>query len=98
MVAPQCPDGRLRDGTVAEVSELEGASGAPGPTVAVPGPGGVDDARRLQRIGLEMAGVEAALRRLDEGSYHLCEECGRPLEAAALEADPLTTRCRDHHR
>lgn len=80
------------------MSELEGASGAPDPAVAPPGPAVADDARRLQQIGLEMAGVEAALRRLDEGTYHLCEECGRPLEATALEADPLTTRCRDHRR
>jgi DnaK suppressor protein len=32
--------------------------------------------------------VDAALARLDAGTYGTCERCGRPIEAARLEARP----------
>ena len=70
---------------------------SPGPDrVLSPTPS--DDARRLEQIDAELTGVEAALRRLDEGSYGICEVCAAPLDAAALAAAPLTTLCSQHHR
>jgi RNA polymerase-binding transcription factor DksA len=54
------------------------------------------DASRLSDIGAELASVETALRRLDDGSYGACEICGASLEATMLERDPLTTRCAEH--
>lgn len=37
--------------------------------------------------------VDAALRRLDEGTYGTCRVCGRPIPAARLEARPSATTC-----
>jgi RNA polymerase-binding transcription factor DksA len=37
--------------------------------------------------------VEAALLRLDDGSYGLCEVCGKPIGAARLEAMPAARLC-----
>ena len=40
--------------------------------------------------------VEAALTKLDEGSYGTCETCGEVIAAARLEAMPATRYCIDH--
>ena len=40
--------------------------------------------------------VDAALSRMDDGSYGLCEECHEPIESARLAADPLVRLCIDH--
>ena len=40
--------------------------------------------------------VEAALIRLSEGTYGLCEVCGTPIPAARLEAIPTARRCMAH--
>ena len=37
--------------------------------------------------------VEAALARLDEGTYGQCLSCGQPIEVARLEAMPTAKRC-----
>jgi RNA polymerase-binding transcription factor DksA len=60
------------------------------------GPSPAADAERLDVIAAELAGVETALRRLDDSTYGRCEICGVPLEATALEPDPLATRCPAH--
>ncbi len=41
-------------------------------------------------------GVDAALVRLDEGTYGLCEKCQAPIAPARLEAMPAATRCMEH--
>ncbi len=40
--------------------------------------------------------VDAALGRLNDGSYGLCEVCREPIEAERLAVDPLTRFCIDH--
>ena len=40
-----------------------------------------------------LAEVEAALGRLDEGTYGRCEACGKPIVDARLEAKPAARRC-----
>ena len=55
-----------------------------------------DDILRLEAIEADLAGVDAALRRLDEGSYGACEVCGAPLNGEVLERDPLADRCPAH--
>jgi len=40
--------------------------------------------------------VDAALDRMAEGSYGLCEECHETVEADRLLADPLVRYCLDH--
>ena len=37
--------------------------------------------------------VDAALRRLDDGSYGRCERCGQPIAAGRLAARPTATAC-----
>ena len=37
--------------------------------------------------------VEAALSRLDDGSYGTCERCGRPIGEGRLEARPAARVC-----
>jgi len=39
--------------------------------------------------------VEAALRKFDQGTYGICERCGKPITAARLEAQPSTAFCID---
>jgi DnaK suppressor protein len=46
--------------------------------------------RHLQN---ELANVESALQRLDDGSYGRCENCGGPISAERLEALPTATLC-----
>ena len=53
------------------------------------------DSSVLQRTEVDLAEVEAALRRLDEGRYGLCEVCGKPIGAERLEAMPATRYCVD---
>ena len=47
----------------------------------------------LESLEAELADVEHAFRRLDEGTYGTCEACGRPIDDARLEAMPATRFC-----
>ena len=40
--------------------------------------------------------VDAALSRMDEGIFGLCETCHEPIERDRLNADPLIRFCLDH--
>ena len=42
--------------------------------------------------------IAAALGRIDDGTYGRCVNCGRPIEAARLEAVPYATLCIDDKR
>ncbi len=37
--------------------------------------------------------INRALKRLDEGTYGICEMCGQPIKPARLEALPWATLC-----
>ncbi|MGO9379775.1 MAG: TraR/DksA family transcriptional regulator [Dissulfurispiraceae bacterium] len=39
--------------------------------------------------------IDEALRRLDDGSYGLCEECGDEIPENRLKANPFAIRCID---
>jgi RNA polymerase-binding transcription factor DksA len=41
----------------------------------------------------QLAAVEAALGRLDDGTYGSCEGCGQPIAPERLEAVPWAARC-----
>jgi RNA polymerase-binding transcription factor DksA len=43
-----------------------------------------------------LAEIEAAQRRVEEGTYGLCEVCGRPIPTGRLEARPTATTCVEH--
>jgi sigma-B regulation protein RsbU (phosphoserine phosphatase) len=48
-----------------------------------------------QLVGL-LKEVEAALERIDNGSYGICEVCNEPIEDEYLAADPLVRICLTH--
>jgi len=50
----------------------------------------------LEQVEAELADVEFALRRLDEGTYGTCEVCGRAIAEERLDALPATRLCLDH--
>ncbi len=50
----------------------------------------------LEQVEAELADVEHALRRLDEGTYGTCEVCGKVIPEERLEALPATRLCLEH--
>ncbi|OUM98740.1 MAG: hypothetical protein BAA04_05315 [Firmicutes bacterium ZCTH02-B6] len=60
---------------------------------------GSELAARQVDLGLQqntrrlLAQVDRALERLEEGSYGICEECGRPIPMGRLLAVPYATKC-----
>ncbi|GCD89928.1 TraR/DksA C4-type zinc finger protein [Nocardioides sp. LS1] len=40
-----------------------------------------------------LAEVEAAIQRLEDGTYGTCERCGQPIGKARLEARPAAATC-----
>jgi len=50
-------------------------------------------AARLADIEAELAGIETALGRLDDGTYGRCSGCDATLDDAWLEQHPATTTC-----
>lgn len=49
----------------------------------------------LRQSRAHLTEVDAALARVDDGSYGTCESCGRAIPAARLEARPFASRCVD---
>jgi DnaK suppressor protein len=48
----------------------------------------------LQRNAEDLiAQIDAAISRLDEGSYGICERCGQPIPEERLEARPYAAYC-----
>ena len=42
--------------------------------------------------------IDAALARIDAGTYGVCERCGKPIDEERLEALPWATLCIDDKR
>jgi RNA polymerase-binding transcription factor DksA len=52
----------------------------------------------LESVEAELADVEHALQRIDNGSYGVCEACGKPIGDDRLEALPAARFClQDQH-
>ncbi len=47
----------------------------------------------LDQTRQQLGQIDAALRRLDEGGYGKCEQCGQPIATGRLEARPTATTC-----
>lgn len=53
-----------------------------------------------RRIALEtqkrnsLAGIEHALRKIDAGTYGICDNCGQPIDPARMEALPHAVHCK----
>lgn len=93
-----------RDSAIAELQEY----GADPHSERVEHIAGIDDnfadlasatAERSEKLAFienareRLAHVEAALAKMDEGTYGVCEVCGGDIPAARLEARPLSVRC-----
>jgi RNA polymerase-binding transcription factor DksA len=50
----------------------------------------------LEQVEAELADVEHALRRLDDGTYGTCEVCGKVIPDERLEAMPAARLCLEH--
>lgn len=96
-------DGRAHGGEHA--GRLAGVSDDPQRTAAVepdpttvadgsprPADEPVDEPIDLDRIDADLAGVEGALRRLDDGTYWSDEVTGEPIDPDVIERDPTATR------
>jgi DnaK suppressor protein len=48
-----------------------------------------------KRRALQLREIDAALRRIDDGSYGDCERCEAPINPLRLDADPTARLCID---
>ena len=48
--------------------------------------------------GEHLSHIEAALKRIEDGTYGICENCGKPISPERLEAMPWATLCIDCKR
>ena len=48
-----------------------------------------------QRRKAVLRNIEAALKRIEDGSYGLCRDCNEPINPKRLEFDPTALRCID---
>lgn len=51
------------------------------------------DLQEAGRDMQELTDIDAALRRIDDGSYGSCQECGQEIGSGRLEAQPTAARC-----
>jgi RNA polymerase-binding protein DksA len=51
-----------------------------------------------ENSGHVLAAIEAALERLEEGTYGICANCGKPIAVDRLDALPWATQCIDCQR
>lgn len=65
----------------AALERQEGASPSP------------EAATTLNHIAYDIAELEAALHRIDEGTYGRCESCRLPIPLTRLEVIPYARRC-----
>lgn len=47
----------------------------------------------LSNLERDLSDIESALARIDDGSYGVCEQCGRPISAERLETAPAARFC-----
>ena len=58
--------------------------------------GNFDQELTLRVLGSEedvLAQIEAAIERIEEGSYGRCNKCGKPIPKARLDAIPYAAQC-----
>jgi len=48
-----------------------------------------------ERRAVQLREIDAALRRIEDGSYGECERCEKPINPRRLDADPTARLCID---
>lgn len=89
-----------RDRLAADISRLRGVHYADVTATNHPAENAADfsedDATNVALVEMRsrhLARVEKALRRLEAGTYGVCEGCGEEIDPARLEVLPQATRC-----
>ncbi|GAA0364812.1 TraR/DksA C4-type zinc finger protein [Bacillus horti] len=54
------------------------------------------DLSLLEHYRLHLEDIEQALKRMEEGTYGICQKCGEPIPLERLEAIPTATYCITH--
>ena len=96
----------LRDRRRALTAELERLTEPPAEGASVSfgkrvGDGTTEAVERLsttataRSIAASIGDIDQALAKIDDGSYGICDSCGRPIGAARLEALPASVLCVD---
>jgi RNA polymerase-binding protein DksA len=49
----------------------------------------------VETLRSNLKDVDRALERIDDGTYGLCERCGKPIDPDRLEARPWALLCMD---
>ena len=44
-------------------------------------------------LSTTLAQIDRALAKIDDGTYGICDDCGRPIPEERLDARPATARC-----
>jgi DnaK suppressor protein len=47
----------------------------------------------VDRLRDQLRDVERALKKIDQGTYGICDRCGQPISTERLEALPYSTLC-----
>jgi DnaK suppressor protein len=55
-----------------------------------------NDNASLNELEGRLNSVLAALKKIDNGAYGMCEVCGEPIELERLSANPAATTCKKH--
>jgi len=80
-------DHREGESELLEVREIDPSDAAAAEGGAIP-LDSLNDSEQHQ-----VSEIEAALARIEDGTYGKCEDCSEPIEAARLEAMPSARRC-----
>ncbi|GAA0412282.1 TraR/DksA C4-type zinc finger protein [Paenibacillus motobuensis] len=81
----------LRD-TTNELSTVDNHPGDLGTEVYERG----KDLALIEHNELQLTRIEAALQKMDDGTYGLCSTCGKPISFERLRAIPETAYCKEH--
>ena len=105
---PQARLNSDREQTLGQIAELEREFAAIVASAADGSAGGDDEhdpegatvaferqhvAALLDRARAHLEAIDAALRKVDAGSYEICDICGRPIGAERLAARPAALTC-----
>lgn len=83
-------EGESESGEVGELTDFDANH---------PGDAGTETFERGKDMALKenldgmLSQIDAALARLDAGTYGICESCGKPIPPSRLEALPYATLC-----
>lgn len=76
--------------------DTEGALGQRSADAATEVETRMEDKGLADDVERQIAGIDAALARIDDGTWGVCEVCGKAIDDERLEARPEATTCRDH--